>query len=359
MEVVGTAIVAPISQEDVVRGFASDNYAPVHPEVLAELERVNVGHERAYGYDSVTAELHEHFRDHFGTQTESFVVFNGTGANVVSLQLLLRPWEAVVCPSTAHINVDEGGAPEHYLGSKLIDVPTDDGKLTPDALRHVWLRVGDEHAVQPRVASVTQSTEVGTRYTADELGALAETVHSLGGYLHVDGARISNAAVSLGSGFKEFTTDVGVDVVSFGGTKNGLLGAEAVLVLNPSLNSKSLLNIRKQAMQLSSKQRFISAQLNALLRDGLWQRSAAHANAMAQRLAAAVGDIPGVALTQPTQANGVFATIPGHAIAALQEQFAFYEWNEHTHEVRWMCSWDTTVDDVDSFAALVRQTLAN
>ena len=340
-----------------MRGFASDNYAPVHPEVLAEIERVNVDHARAYGYDPVTAELRDLFKQHFGPATESFVVFNGTGANVVSLQLLLRPWEAVIAPSTAHINVDEGGAPEHYLGAKIIDVPTEHGKLTAADVHSVWCRVGDEHAVQPRVVSVTQSTEVGTRYSADELGALAEAAHSHNGFLHVDGARISNAAAGLGLGFKDFTTDVGVDLLSFGGTKNGLLGAEAVLVLNTNIDASHVLNIRKQAMQLSSKQRYFSAQLVALLRDDLWHRLASHSNEMAQRLAAAVSDIPGVKVTHPTQANGVFATVPGAAIATLQEHYAFYEWDESVHEVRWMCSWDTTTDDVDNFARLIRATV--
>jgi threonine aldolase len=340
-----------------VRGFASDNYAPVHPDVLAELARVNDGHAKAYGYDDVTIELQGLFKDHFGSQAEAFVVFNGTGANVVSLQLLLRPWESVICASTAHINVDEGGAPEHYLGTKLVDVPAEHGKLTPELVRLAWQRVGDEHATQPRVVSITQSTELGTRYSAAEIGALSDTAHGLGGYLHVDGARISNAAAGLGVDFKEFTTDAGVDVLSFGGTKNGLMGAEAVLVLNPEIHAKSVLNIRKQAMQLSSKQRYMSAQLVALLRDGLWHRLASHSNAMAQRLALAVGDIPGVTLTHPVQANGVFAIIPGEAIAPLQASYPFYEWDENTHEVRWMCSWDTTEADIDAFAALVRSTV--
>lgn len=342
-----------------MRGFASDNYAPVHPEVLAEIERVNTGHARAYGNDDVTAKLRELFKQHFGPQTESFVVFNGTGANVVSLQLLLRPWESVICASTAHINVDEGGAPEHYLGTKLFDVPTEHGKLTPDLVAQAWIRVGDEHAVQPKVVSVTQSTELGTRYSIDELANLADAVHSRGGYLHVDGARLSNAAAALGTDFSAFTTDVGVDVVSFGGTKNGLMGAEAVLVLNPAVGASSVLNIRKQAMQLSSKQRYLSAQLVALLQDGLWQRLATHSNAMAQRLAAAVGDIPGVTITHPVEANAVFATVPAAAIPVLQEKYFFYEWDEHTHEVRWMCSWDTTEDDIDTFAGLVRSTVAS
>jgi threonine aldolase len=261
----------------------------------------------------------------------------------------------VVCARTAHIHIDECGAPERHLGSKLIDLETPDGKLTPDLVRSTHTGIGDEHRSQPRVVSITQSTEVGTVYSPDEIRDLADTAHSLDMYLHMDGARISNAAAGLGVELRETTGDCGVDVLSFGGTKNGLVGGEAVVFFRPDLASNALF-IRKQQMQLASKMRFISAQFLALLSDDLWRHNASHANAMARRLATAVEGVDGVVLTQKVQANGVFATLPGEAVKVLQDQFHFYEWDEATHEVRWMCSWDTTEDDVDRFAAAVGET---
>lgn len=338
--------------------FASDNYAGIHPEVLATIAEANHGHVPAYGDDPWTARAEEAFRAHFGAHARAFGVFNGTGANVVGLHSLLRPWEAVVCASTAHINVDEGGAPEHQMGVKLIDLPTPDGKLTPDLVRSATGRLGDVHAVQPRVVSITQSTEMGTIYQPDEIGALADTAHSLGMLLHLDGARISNAAASLGTSMRTFTTDVGVDVLSFGGTKNGALAAEAVVVLQPELNdvADAIGFARKQSMQLASKMRFFSAQFVALLEGDLWLRNAAHANAMAGRLRVAVDDVPGVHFPLPVQSNGLFPVVSESAIAPLQEVARFYVWDEAIHQVRWMCAWDTTADDVDTFAAAVRAT---
>jgi len=334
------------------RGFASDNYAGAHPDVLGALAEVNVGHVTSYGYDPTTAVAVAQFRELLGEQVEVFFVFNGTGANVVGLQALLRPWESVVCARSAHINVDECGAPERHLGSKVLDLPTPDGKLTPNLVRSVHTGIGDEHRAQPRVVSITQSTELGTAYSADEVMALADTAHSLDMHLHMDGARISNAAAGLGVELRDTTGECGVDVLSFGGTKNGLLGGEAVVFFRAELAQDALF-IRKQQMQLASKMRFISAQFVALLTDDLWRRNASHANAMAQRLAAAVGDVPGVTITQRVQANGVFAILPADAIPALQEEFHFYVWDESSHECRWMCSWDTTEHDVDRFAAAI------
>lgn len=336
------------------RGLASDNYAGVHPEVLAAVVAANSGHAVSYGADPLTAAAVEAFRQHLGGAAEVAFVFNGTGANVVGLQLMLRPWESVVCARTAHINVDECGAPERFLGAKLVDLDTPHGKLTPDLVRAAVTGVGDEHRTQPRVVSVTQSTELGTVYTPDELGALAETAHGLGMYLHLDGARISNAAASLGVGLAATTSACGVDVLSFGGTKNGLLGGEAVVVLRPGL-ADQLPYARKQAMQLASKMRFVAAQFLALLTDDLWLRSASHANAMAARLHDGVAGTPGLEITRPRQANAVFATLPAAAVAPLQQVSPFYEWDEATHEARWMCSWDTTEADVDEFAAAVRR----
>ena len=335
------------------RGFASDNYAGVHPDVLAAIAEANVGHAPAYGADEVTAQAEARFRDVLGDDVETFFVFNGTGANVTGLQPMLHSWESVICANTAHINVDECGAPERALGAKLIDLPTDDGKLTPDLVRNAISGVGDEHRTQARVVSVTQSTELGTVYTPDELATLADTVHSLGMYLHADGARISNAAASLGIDLRATSGAVGVDVLSFGGTKNGLLGGEAVVFFRPEL-ARDARYVRKQQMQLASKMRFVSAQFLALLTDDLWHRNAQHANTMAARLFEAVSDVPGVAVTRPVQANAVFAILPAPVIPALQARFPFYVWDETTHEVRWMCSWDTTEDDVDEFAAAVR-----
>ncbi|HEY6797209.1 MAG TPA: beta-eliminating lyase-related protein [Kineosporiaceae bacterium] len=341
----------------VQHSFASDNYAPVHPEVLDAVVAANQGHAVPYGADPLSRRATEVFRQHLGEHAEVAIVFNGTGANVTALSLLLRPWEHVVCARTAHIAVDECGAPERILGVKLVDLDTPDGKLTPELVRRARTGVGDEHRTQPRVVSITQSTELGTLYTPAEIRALADTAHGLGMYLHLDGARIANAAASLGVSLRETSTDCGVDVLSFGGTKNGLLGGEAVVVLAPEL-SEALPFARKQAMQLGSKLRYTAAQFIALLRGDLWYRNAAHANAMAARLHDAVADVPGVTVTRPRQANAVFATLPEAAIPPLQKLAHFYEWDESTHEVRWMCSWDTTERDVDTFAAAVRETVS-
>jgi len=345
-----------------VRGFASDNYSGVHPEVLAAIAAANDGHQVAYGEDAYTQRLQEVFAHHFGDGVEAFPVFNGTGANVTALQSMLPRWGAVVAASTAHINVDEGGAPERVAGVKLLTVPTPDGKLTPELIdREAW-GWGDEHRAQPLVVSITQSTELGTLYTPEEIRAIADHVHPLGMRVHLDGARISNAAAALGLPLRAFTRDVGVDVLSFGGTKNGAMLGEAVVVLDPAA-SDGLIYLRKLNMQLASKMRFVSAQLIALLEGDLWLRNATRANAMAARLRSGVeagvadGSITGVDFTQPTQVNGVFATLPDGVADTLRESFRFYDWDAARREVRWMCSFDTTEDDVDAFvAALARLT---
>jgi threonine aldolase len=332
------------------RGFASDNYAGVLPEVLDAIAAANSGHAVSYGGDEWTARTEELFSSHFGDEARAAVVFNGTGANVVALQALTRPYEAAICAHTAHLNVDECGAPERVAGIKLLAVETPDGKLTPALVEPRLVRIGDEHAVQPRVLSITQSTELGTLYTPDEIGALAEQAHERGMLLHVDGARLANAAAALELPLRAITTDVGVDAVSFGGTKNGLMLGEAVVFLRAGLGGEVAF-LRKQSMQLASKMRFIAAQFEALLSGDLWLRTAAHANAMARRLAAAVATVDGVEITQRVQANAVFAMVPPGVAAALQERWRFYVWDENTGEVRWMCSWDTTPEDVDVFAA--------
>ena len=338
------------------RGFASDNYAGVHPEVLAARVAANGGHQVSYGEDAYTARLHEVLAGHLGREVAVFPVFNGTGANVLALQSMLPRWGAVVCTETAHIHTDENGAPERVGGIKLLTVPTPDGKLTPELVdRQAW-GWGDEHHAQPLVVSITQTTELGTCYTAEEIRAICDHAHGLGMRVHLDGARIANAAASLDLPLRAFTTDVGVDVLSFGGTKNGLLGAEAVVVLDPEA-SEGLQYLRKMNMQLASKMRFISAQLVALLEDDLWLRSAHHANAMAQRVHDAVVGLPGVTIVRPVQANAIFAILPPGVADRLRARFRFYDWNEATGEVRWMCAFDTTETDVDAFANALREEL--
>ena len=332
------------------RSFASDNNAGAHPEVLAAIARANTGHVKAYGDDPYTAAAVQRFRAELGEQAEVFFVFGGTGANVTGLQALLRSHEAVICSEFSHIHVDECGAAEKFIGSKLLTVQPSDGKLTPALVATRLRGIGDQHHVQPRVVSITQATEYGTVYTAGEIAALAEQAHAGGMFLHVDGARIANAAAALGVPLRAFITDAGVDVLSFGGTKNGILGGEAVVFLDPALARETRF-VRKQAMQLPSKMRFVAAQFEALLTDGLWLRSAAHANAMAGRLADGVRQVPGVTVTQRVEANAVFAILPREWIAPLQAEFFFYVWDEGRSEVRWMASFDTTEDDVDRFVA--------
>ncbi len=340
------------------RGFASDNYSGVHPDVLEAIAAANHGHQSSYGGDVYTARLNDVLRGHFGEQAEAFPVFNGTGANVTALQSMLPRWGAVVCAQSAHINVDEGGAPEKMAGLKLYSIPTSDGKLTPGLIDTEARGFGDEHRAQPLAVSITQSTELGTLYTPDEIRAIADHAHSLGMTVHLDGARLSNAAAALGLGLAAFTTEAGVDSLSLGGTKNGALGAEAVIVLNPDACA-GLVYLRKTHMQLASKMRFVSAQLIALYEGDLWLRNAGHANAMATRLRAAVADIPGVDFSQPTQANGVFVRLPEGVADAVRSEFFFYDWDSAAREVRWMCSFDTTEDDVDAFAALIRDASAS
>jgi threonine aldolase len=343
--------------DPLLRGFASDNYSGVHPEILAALAAANEGHQVSYGEDLYTERLQQVLVDHFGPGLEAFPVFNGTGANVLGLQSLLPRWGAVICARTAHINSDENGAPERVGGMKLLAVNTPDGKLTPELIDQEAWGWGDEHRAQPLAVSITQTTELGTCYTPAEVRAIADHCHARGMHLHMDGARIANAAAYLDEPLRAFTTDAGVDVLSLGGTKNGLLYGEIVVALNPDA-TVGLKYLRKMNMQLASKMRFISAQFIALLEGDLWLRSAAQANAMAARLRAAVSTIPGVELTQETQSNGVFATLPVGVADKLRETFRFYDWDEARREVRWMCSFDTTEADIDAFAGAIRRELA-
>lgn len=344
------------------RGFASDNYAGVHQEVLEAIAAANGGHQVAYGEDAYTTQLQDVVRQHFGTRAETFPVFNGTGANVVSLTSLLPRWGAVIAANSAHINTDEAGAPERMTGIKLLTVPTPDGKLTPELIATEAWGWGDEHRAQPLAVSITQTTELGTVYTPDEVRAIADFAHEHGMALHMDGARLWNAAAAIGAPLRAFTTDAGVDVLSIGGTKIGALGAESVVVLDPA-RTTGLIYLRKLTMQLASKMRFVSAQLLALFSDDLGLRSATHANAMARRLRQALeagiddGAIRGLEFSQPTQANAIFATLPTEAADRIREHVRFYDWDRARGEVRWMCAWDTTEADVDHFVEVIRAEL--
>lgn len=346
---------SPLHDPDA-RGFASDNYAGVHPEILEAIGRANGGHQVAYGADVYTQHLQEVFQNHFGGDATAYPVFNGTGANVISLQAMTERWDAVICAESAHINVDEGGAPERVGGLKLLPVPTPLGKLTPGLVDLQAWGWGNEHRAQPKVVSITQSTELGTLYSVDEIAAVVEHAHARDLLVHLDGARIANAAAALGVPLRAFTTDVGVDVVSFGGTKNGMMLGECVVVLSPD-SVRGMPFLRKLSMQLASKMRFVSVQFDALLSGDLWLRNASHANAMAARLEAAVGDVDGVEVQRPVEANSVFAILPVAVTGRLQRRYPFYVWDEGSGEVRWMTSFDTTEADVDGFAQALRQEM--
>ncbi|MDA0246903.1 MAG: beta-eliminating lyase-related protein [Actinobacteria bacterium] len=351
------------------RGFASDNYAGVHPEVLARMAAVNPGHQVAYGDDTETARFQEIVKELFGKNAVGFPVFNGTGANVIALQSAVKRWEAVICVESAHIHMDEGGAPEKMGGLKLWTVSSSDGKLSVDGLRSQLFDFGFVHRAQPGVVSITQTTEMGTVYQPEEVSALADVAHEHGLLLHMDGARLSNAAAALGKGFKEFTTDVGVDLVSLGGTKIGALAAEAVVVTDITTElgaelASAMPFLRKTSMQLPSKMRFVSAQLNALFADGakVAMENAQIANSMAAKLYEGVLEIaskhPEVSVPNRAEANAVFPILPGNVTKKIQEDFRFYIWDQVTGQVRWMCSWDTTVEDVEGLLTSLRTAVS-
>lgn len=341
-----------------MRSLGSDNHSGVHPHVLEAIVAANADHAPAYGADETTARALACFRAHLGEQADVFLTFGGTGANVLGLQALMRSWQAVIAASTAHINVDEAAAPEKFIGAKILDIATPDGRLTVEDIADVHWRVGDAHQVQPAVVLITESTEYGTVYRPEEIRAIADITHDRGMHLYLDGARIANAAASLGVPLRALTTDAGVDVMSFGGTKNGAMFAEAVVVLNPDLDLGTSLNhLRMQSMQLASKMRYPAAQFVALLDGDLWRRNAGHANAMATRLADGVRNLPGLTITQEVQANAVFATIPPAVTPGLQAVMPFHVWDAKTNEVRWVCSWDTTPAEIDGFIDAVSDAL--
>jgi threonine aldolase len=338
------------------RSFASDNNAGVHPEILEAITRANHGHVVAYGDDPYTRSAVKKFEEHFGPDIAVFFTFNGTGANVLSLQAVTQSFQSVLCSDYAHINCDECGAPEKHTGCKLIPLPHQDGKITLDSVRQAYHGIGDQHHSQPRVISITQSTEMGTVYQPEEIQALARFAHEHGMFLHVDGARIANAAASLGQTLRQATRDLGVDVLSFGGTKNGILGGEAVVFFQRELG-RDFLYLRKQGMQLASKMRFIAVQFEALLTNDLWRRSAEHANRMARLLEKEISGIPEVKVVWKVESNGVFAQIPRDSIEKIKQHYFFYMWIEEESIVRWMCSFDTTEDDIHKFAKVVAEAV--
>jgi threonine aldolase len=339
-----------------LRGFASDNNSGIHPEILKAIEEANSGHTVAYGDDIYTEKAVSKVKEHFGKNVEVFFVLTGTAANVLGLTQITSPYNSIICAGTAHINVDECGAPERFSGCKLLPVETDDGKLTVDNVKKYLHGFGFEHTSQPKVISISQPTEVGTVYTIDETIKLAGLAYKHNMFLHIDGARLSNAAVSLGAGFKDITTNAGVDILSFGGTKNGMLFGESVIIINKSL-ADNFKFIRKQGMQLASKMRFVSVQFERYLTGDLWKRNAEHANNMAQLLYHELSNLPRVKITRKVEANGVFAVIPRQYIEALQKEYFFYVWDEEKSEVRWMTSFDTTEDDVYNFTRLIKDTV--
>ncbi len=346
------------------RGFGSDNHSGASPEVLKAIAEANVDHALAYGDDEYCARVGELFKQTFGEQASAYLVFNGTGANVLNIDAMCRSHNAVVCAETAHINVDECGAPQRIVGCRLLTVPTPDGKLTPELVKTQLHGFGFEHHSQPRAISISQPTELGTLYTIDELIALADLAHSYDMYLHVDGARLANAAVALGCTFRQMTTDCGVDCLSFGGTKNGLLMGESAVILNPKLDVE-LKYRRKQMAQLCSKMRFMAVQFEAYLNGErrtengelvpLWRSNAEHSNRMAQLLYRELQDVPQVKVMYPVQVNSVFAQLPREVWTALQQEYFFYDWDEAENVVRWMCSFDTTEEDIHNFVAALRK----
>jgi threonine aldolase len=335
------------------KSFASDNYSGAHPDVMNALQRANQGHAPSYGADDFTREATSKFKSLFGDRTEVFFVYNGTGANILGLSAITRSYNAILCAELAHINVDESTGPEKFTGCKLIPVPAVNGKLIPGQVEARIHRMDDQHHPQSKVISISQTTEYGTVYTVEEVRALSEVAKKHGMWLHMDGSRISNAAAGLNKSFRDFTVDAGVDVLSFGGTKNGLMFGEAVLFFNPEI-AKEVKFIRKQEMQLHSKMRFISAQFLALLSDDLWLKNASHANRMAKLFETQLRSISSIQITQPVHANSIFAIFPEHVIEPMQKEFFFYVWSEKTNEVRLMCSFDTTEKEIGAFTTKLK-----
>lgn len=341
---------------EIKKSFASDNNSGVHPEIIESMIKANSGHVVAYGDDCYTEQAKDIIRHHFGQDIDVYFVFNGTGANVLSFQSIIRSFNSIICAETAHINVDECGAPERNSGCKLLSVPTKNGKLTIELIKQHLHGFGFEHHSQPKIITITQVTEVGTVYTFEEIKAITDFAHEKGLYVHMDGARLSNAVVSLGTDFETITRKAGIDVLSFGLTKNGAMNAEAVIFFDPEL-SKDCKYYRKQSMQLGSKMRFVSCQFTAMLKKDLWKKSASQANQMAQLLKDKVSKIPEITITQKVEANGIFAIIPEKIIEPLKEEYFYYMWDHTRNEVRWMTSFDTTEQDINLFVDIIRKLL--
>jgi len=339
-----------------LKTFASDNYSGIHPIILNAIESANSAHAVAYGDDEYSKKAIEKFKEHLGNNIEVFFVYNGTAANVLGLQAVTNSFNAIICAQTAHMNTDECGAPEKFTGCKLIDLPTPNGKITLEQLKPYPSAFGIPHFAQPKVISITQSTEYGTLYSCDEVKAIADFAHQNSMLLHMDGARISNAAVALNKALKEITGDLGVDILSFGGTKNGMMFGEAVVFFDKKL-AKNFQYIRKQGMQLTSKMRFIAVQFEALLSNNLYLKNAAYANKMAQLLAQEIQNITQIKITQKVETNSIFAIVDPKYIPLLQKDFPFYIWNDQKSEVRWMCSFDTTEEDVYNFVKAIKKTI--
>ena len=343
-------------RNELKRGFASDNNAGIHPEVLKEIQSANMGHCIAYGDDIYTQSAIAKIKEHFGEEIDVYFMFNGTGSNVLGLKMLTESYNSIVCAETAHINVDECGAPEKFTGCKLLSVPTENGKLTIEKIKYHMHDFGFEHHSQPKIISIAQVTELGTVYTPDEIKEITNYAHENGIFVHMDGARLCNAAVSLNCSLREITVDSGIDALSFGLTKNGAMNAEAIIFFNKKI-SESFKYYRKQGMQLASKMRFMAVQFEALLSNDLWKKNAEHANKMARVLAEKVVEFPQIQITQEVQANGVFAIVPPTIIPKLQKEFFFYMWDENESEVRWMTSFDTTEEDIDEFIEQLKNLL--
>ncbi len=338
------------------RGFASDNFSGVLPEVMEAIQNANNGHVMAYGLDAYTASAIEKFKSLFGENIDVYFAFNGTGANVIGLSTLTQSYHSILCPASAHIQVDECGAPDKFTGCKVIPIDCPDGKITPELIQPHLHGFGFEHHSQPKMISITQCTELGTVYTPKEVKAICDLAHANNMYVHMDGARLANAVVSLGVDVTEFTTKAGIDALSFGGTKNGMMLGEAVIFFNPDLSTETKY-VRKQSMQLYSKMRYIGAQFDAMLTNDLWLKTARHANKMAKLLEAEVLKIDKIKITQKVQSNGIWALIPKDKIEKLQEEYFFWVWDEHAGEVRWICSFDTTEEDINGFVALLKSEL--
>lgn len=336
------------------RGFGSDNHSGVHPQILKSLSQANIEHAPSYGTDEWTERAEKSFKAHFGDQAHVFFVFNGTAANVTALRALAKPYQAVFCSDVAHIHVDECGAPEFMAGLKLHPLPSVNGKISVEALEKAYIRRGDQHYSQGQVISLTQPTELGTVYSVEELKQIINWAKERKILVHIDGSRLSNAVMYLKKSFKELTTDMGVDIVSFGGTKNGLMMGEAVVILNKDL-AKDFKYIRKQSAQLPSKTRFIACQFETYFSDNLWHDIATHAHTKALELYAAVKDIPGVSVREVPQSNAVFVTLPQAWIKILREDYFFYVWDEHSFECRFMTSWDTQSEDIQGLAKKMKE----